>query len=584
MTCDDSRARRFAKVWWGAAFATLAGVGSGGELAAMPLAATDVQLPGPILIQQSSEPQVETRPRAGTSSAPAGDPSKPDSFNELHEALTAARERLEELSRAAEAVAATGQLQQELAALRQQNQQLQAEVAAARAQRAELEQAKQAAEAHAAELTKAVEQATAKAQEVDQELVAVRWQNAQLNTSLAQARTARDQIEAEAQQTQDELRARIAKLESRGTQTTDDMARLREQVDASEKRVTAAESARDEAQARLSEMRENVKQGAQEKARISDALSKVQAELADAKEQLAAAAQVRAQMEQRDATLEDEREELRTRLAAASEQLERSQAANARLEGEAAKLREAAGTATDVARQNLIAVENRIKELNEALAAVVPAAGTLETDPALLAESGAATANQQAAVEAPAAAVVNAAARQGPAAGSADDDLARLKSASALHQPDDGEAAVMLAGLPLEKRLHVQGLVADLDGELDARGLMTTVPGELLFSVNSDEVQSAAYDTLAKVAELIGTYDDRQVMIIGHSDAVGDAAYNQRLSERRAELVKQFFVDNFDIDPARLATEGLGETRPIASNATLEGRRANRRVEVLILN
>jgi OOP family OmpA-OmpF porin len=86
------------------------------------------------------------------------------------------------------------------------------------------------------------------------------------------------------------------------------------------------------------------------------------------------------------------------------------------------------------------------------------------------------------------------------------------------------------------------------------------------------------------VAELIGTYDDRKVLIIGHSDAVGDAAYNRQLSERRAELVKRFFVDNFELSADQLTTEGLGEARPIASNATAQGRRANRRVDVLILN
>ncbi|HZB53529.1 MAG TPA: OmpA family protein, partial [Reyranella sp.] len=84
--------------------------------------------------------------------------------------------------------------------------------------------------------------------------------------------------------------------------------------------------------------------------------------------------------------------------------------------------------------------------------------------------------------------------------------------------------------------------------------------------------------------ELISMYDDRQVLIIGHSDAMGDAAHNRQLSERRAELVKQIFVDYFELPADRLSTEGMGDARPIASNATPEGRRANRRVEVLILN
>jgi OOP family OmpA-OmpF porin len=65
---------------------------------------------------------------------------------------------------------------------------------------------------------------------------------------------------------------------------------------------------------------------------------------------------------------------------------------------------------------------------------------------------------------------------------------------------------------------------------------------------------------------------------------VGDAELNRQLSERRAEVVKQILVENFELAVDRLSTEGLGEARPIASNATPQGRRANRRVEVLILN
>ena len=186
---------------------------------------------------------------------------------------------------------------------------------------------------------------------------------------------------------------------------------------------------------------------------------------------------------------------------------------------------------------------------------------------------------------------------QGPESGSADADLQRTETASATrrgevegaHLDERGilggvPAVLTLADLPLEKRQHVQGLLADLHSKLDERGLVTTVPGELLFAVGSNEVQAGAYDTLAKVAELIGMYGNRQVLIIGHSDAMGDAERNRQLSERRAERVKQIFVDYFELAADRLSTEGLGEARPIASNATPQGRRANRRVEVLILN
>ena len=589
MTRGDSRAQRFAKAWWGPSLATLVGIGGAVELAAMPVAPPGPQLAAPILIQQSSQtPQDAQRP-AGRASEPARDETAPGSFNELHEALAAARERLEELSRAAEAVAATGQLQRELAALEEQNRQLQAEVAAVRAERARLESAKEAAEARAAEATGAAEQAKAEAQEMDQELVAMRWQNAQLNTSLAQARTTRDQMEAEARQGQNALRSRIEELEAAAEEATAETARLREQLEASGQRMAAVGSARSEAQAQLSELRERLQQTEQEKARIAEDQARLEAELATAKEQLATAEQERAQVSERTAALEDERDALRDRLAGLSERLERTQATNNQLERQVAELREAAGTATDVARQNLITVEDRIRELNEALAAIGPAGGPLETDPALMAEQDAPGAGEQADGDASARAaaveqVAAAPARPDAEPSGADADLERIKTASALNPSDDGELPAMLADLPLEQRLHVQGLLADLDSKLDDRGLTTTVPGELLFAVNSDEVQESAHDTLAKVAELISVYDDRQVLIIGHSDAVGDAAYNKQLSERRAGLVKQFFIDNFELEEDRMATQGWGESRPIAANTTLEGRRANRRVEVLILN
>ena len=589
MSCDDSRARRFAKTWSGLSVAALVGIGSTVELAAMPVASSGPQLPGSILIQQSTERQADVRRPAGRSGESVPDEATPGSFTELHEALAAARERLEELSRAAEAVAATGQLQRELTALQEQNDQLQAEVAAMRADRVKLETAKQAAEARAGELADAAEQAKAKAQEMDQELVAMRWQNAQLNTSLAQARTARDQMQAEAEQMQNALRARMEELEAAAGQRTAEAVRLREQLEATEQRVAAAGTARAEAEARLREMRQRLQQAEQEEARVGEDLARLEAELATANEQLAAAERERTQAGRRTAAVEDERDELRDRLAAVTERLERAQAANGELEAQVAELREAAGTATDVARQNLIAVENRIRELNDAMAAVGPAGGPFEADPALLAEPDAPAPGEQADPEAPASAapvqdVGAAPARQGPEPGGAATDLNRVKTAALTDQPDDGEGAGMLADLPLEQRLHVQGLLADLDSKLDEQGLMTTVPGELLFAVNSDDVQGRAHDTLAKVAELISVYDDRQVLIIGHSDAVGDAAYNKQLSERRAGLVKQFFIDNFEVEGDRLSTQGWGEARPIASNATLEGRRANRRVEVLILN
>jgi outer membrane protein OmpA-like peptidoglycan-associated protein len=515
MTRDDSRARRFARSWSGPSLAAFLGMAGTVELAAMPLPATQPQLPGPILIQQSTKPHAEQP--AGTPGAPSA-----DSFIELHEALTAARERLEELSKAAEAVAATRQLQQELAALRQENQELRSEIDAVRAERGELETAKQAAEARAAELTKTVEQATAQARAMDEQLLAVaeRWQNAQLNTNRAQTRSAGDQ--AAAGVTQTALRSQTGQGDGGAEQASAETTRLRAQIEASEQRIAAADRARTAAEAQLSDMRESLQRAEQEKATTGADLAKIKGELAGAKEQAGVVGQERAQSGQRVAALEDERDDLRARLQDVTARLGRSEAANARLESEVADLRGETAAGTEVAREE-------------------PA-----PTPALPVEEG-----------------------------------AHLDERAIL----GGRPAVLtLADLPPEKRQQMQGLLADLHSNLDERGLMTTVPGELLFPVGSDQVQPGAYDTLAKVADLIGMYDNRQVLIIGHSDSMGDAERNRQLSKRRAELVKQIFVQNFDLPANRLITEGAGETRPIASNATSDGRRANRRVEVLILN
>jgi outer membrane protein OmpA-like peptidoglycan-associated protein len=152
-------------------------------------------------------------------------------------------------------------------------------------------------------------------------------------------------------------------------------------------------------------------------------------------------------------------------------------------------------------------------------------------------------------------------------------------------EPDSPQTLAQLtAELPVESRIQAQSLLADLEALTDPQGVKLIVPGGELFTVNGREVRDTAHDSLAKVAELINLYKSQPVLIVGHTDAIGERDYNQTLSERRAGLVRQFFIDHFDVAAARLSTRGMGEQEPIASNGTAAGRRANRRVEVLILN
>jgi len=323
-------------------------------------------------------------------------------------------------------------------------------------------------------------------------------------------------------------------------------------------------------------------------ATVTSEVIRLRGELNAAEERIAAAAGAeaeKAQAAQRIRALETERDGLLGDLAELRASLEALQAAKAQLEAQIDQLHEAAANATDLARQNLLALEDRLRQLKGSLETIEPAGGAPEPAPAPVERS-----DRRAALESPEngatpqatlTAATGAAVQPAPTpAAPLEGAIDRMKSAHATRDP----GADILDALPLEERLHVQGLLADLEGRVDEQGLTTIVPGGLLFAVNSETVQESAYDTLAKVAELISVYDDRKVLIVGHTDAVGDAAYNKHLSQRRAELVKRFFVDNFGVEEDRLATTGFGEERPIASDATPEGRRANRRVEILILN
>jgi outer membrane protein OmpA-like peptidoglycan-associated protein len=131
---------------------------------------------------------------------------------------------------------------------------------------------------------------------------------------------------------------------------------------------------------------------------------------------------------------------------------------------------------------------------------------------------------------------------------------------------------------------YVQARLEALGAEPIRHGTLITVPGDRLFAFDSRDVQSSAYDVLRDVAEVLRHFEERDVLIVGHTDATGDPGYNQLLSERRADAVREFFVRRFALDPARFKTAGMSDSRPIAANDTAEGRSANRRVEVVIQN
>lgn len=123
---------------------------------------------------------------------------------------------------------------------------------------------------------------------------------------------------------------------------------------------------------------------------------------------------------------------------------------------------------------------------------------------------------------------------------------------------------------------------ADVDAvAVTAAPQRVTVPSEVLFAFDSDTLAPGAAGELDRVVATIKARPDAKVTIEGHTDDVGDDAYNQALSERRARAVADHLAQK-GIPRDRIGARGLGKTRPVAPNDGDEGRKKNRRVEIVI--
>ena len=108
-----------------------------------------------------------------------------------------------------------------------------------------------------------------------------------------------------------------------------------------------------------------------------------------------------------------------------------------------------------------------------------------------------------------------------------------------------------------------------------------TMTSHTAFDTDSVNIKPAFHSTMDKLADVVVRYGKTTLTIIGHTDNVGSNQYNQKLSERRAVSVAQYF-ESRRVSPLRLATLGKGEGEPVASNNTESGRSANRRVEIYV--
>ena len=151
-----------------------------------------------------------------------------------------------------------------------------------------------------------------------------------------------------------------------------------------------------------------------------------------------------------------------------------------------------------------------------------------------------------------------------------------------------GAAAGAVAGGAIGATLDRQA--QDLRGSLSndqimirntGNELIVTMPDGILFDIDSAAIRANLQSDIRALARNLQQYPDTTVDVIGHTDNTGSAGYNQDLSARRAQAVAGVLLEQ-GVSPARVRAFGRGESEPVASNLTPEGRQQNRRVEIII--
>ncbi|PIE45091.1 MAG: cell envelope biogenesis protein OmpA [Gammaproteobacteria bacterium] len=130
----------------------------------------------------------------------------------------------------------------------------------------------------------------------------------------------------------------------------------------------------------------------------------------------------------------------------------------------------------------------------------------------------------------------------------------------------------------LEKALRSSGISVV---RVDQKTIKLVLPNAITFAVDSANVKGGVRGYLSSIAAVVNKYNKTAVHTLGHADSTGDASYNMSLSQRRAESVANYLAGQ-GVVRGRIVATGYGESYPIASNATRQGRAQNRRVEIYI--
>ena len=145
-----------------------------------------------------------------------------------------------------------------------------------------------------------------------------------------------------------------------------------------------------------------------------------------------------------------------------------------------------------------------------------------------------------------------------------------------------GGAAGAIIGAQMDKQAkEIAARIPNAKVERVGEGVLVTFDSGLLFAFDSEVIEGNARSNLDNLATSVRQYPETELLIVGHTDSIGSATYNQGLSQRRAQSASAYLASQ-GVTSQRIRTDGRGEAEPVADNGYDSGRDQNRRVEVAI--
>jgi outer membrane protein OmpA-like peptidoglycan-associated protein len=133
-----------------------------------------------------------------------------------------------------------------------------------------------------------------------------------------------------------------------------------------------------------------------------------------------------------------------------------------------------------------------------------------------------------------------------------------------------------------EEKLRMQLQATGVSVTRNGDNIILNMPGNITFATDSSNISADFYSVLDSVALVINEFEKTYIDIYGYTDSTGSEVYNQTLSEKRASSVARY-LESQQVVSQRIVTRGMGESNPVATNDTPEGRSLNRRVEIVLI-